>query len=228
MWIVVDNFSKVRYNNLQGPPDPGWGWPLTLFGTLLWGFFQGSDQMAKLSKAFLWAESAGRSGVYFSHCAALPFRCPLEISEEIGTLVEHLCYILTSYTSLHLVQETIGWSKKEKYVCMYIYIYIYIRKRSDIKPSMVTHTRNLCSAFNPSRVHTHTQQWTHTHTRSSGQPVLRYPGSSSGFGALLKGTSVVVLSVERALYIHSPPPTIPAGPRLEPTTFRLRVQRSNH
>ncbi len=50
--------------------------------------------------------------------------------------------------------------------------------------------------------HTHTP-W--THTRSSGQPfMLRRPGSSWGFGALLKGTSVVVLRVERALYIHSP------------------------
>ncbi len=50
---------------------------------------------------------------------------------------------------------------------------------------------------------THTQQW--THTRSSRQPLmLRRPGSSWGFGALLKGTSVVVLKVERALYIHSP------------------------
>ncbi len=51
-------------------------------------------------------------------------------------------------------------------------------------------------------VHTHTS-W--THTRSSGQPfMLRCPGSSWGLGALLKGTSVVVLRVERALYIHSP------------------------
>ncbi len=49
---------------------------------------------------------------------------------------------------------------------------------------------------------THTS-W--THTRSSGQPfMLRRPGSSWGFGALLKGTSVVVLRVERVLYIHSP------------------------
>ncbi len=40
-----------------------------------------------------------------------------------------------------------------------------------------------------------------THTRSSGQPfMLRRPGSSWGFGALLKGTSVL----ERALVIHSP------------------------
>ncbi len=56
---------------------------------------------------------------------------------------------------------------------------------------------------------THTAVNTHTpwtHTRSSGQPffMLRRPGSSRGFGALLKGTSVVVLRVKRALYIHSP------------------------
>ncbi len=69
-------------------------------------------------------------------------------------------------------------------------------KWSDIRPSMVTHTRNLCSAFDPSKC---------THTRSSGQPfLLQRPGSSWGFGALLKGTSVVVLRVERVLYIHTP------------------------
>ncbi len=55
---------------------------------------------------------------------------------------------------------------------------------------------------------THTAVNTHTpwtHTRSSGQPfMLRHPGSSWGFGALLKGTSVVVLRVKRVLVIHSP------------------------
>ncbi len=78
---------------------------------------------------------------------------------------------------------------------------------SDVWPSMVTHTLNLCSAFNPSKC-THTVVNTHTlwtHTWSSGQPMLRRPGSSWGFGALLKGlTSVVVLKVERALDIQSP------------------------
>ncbi len=34
--------------------------------------------------------------------------------------------------------------------------------------------------------------------------MLRRPGSSWGFGALLKGTSVMVLRVERVLVIHSP------------------------
>ncbi len=81
---------------------------------------------------------------------------------------------------------------------------------SDIRPSMVTYTQNSCSAFNPSKVHTHSSEYTHRehapgiHYRSSGQPMLRHPGSIWGFGALLKGISVVVLRVERALYIHSP------------------------
>ncbi len=71
------------------------------------------------------------------------------------------------------------------------------------------HTQNLCSAINPSKVHTHSSEHTHTpgiQNRSSGQPfMLRRPGSIWGFSALLKGpTSVVVLSVERALEIHSP------------------------
>ncbi len=55
---------------------------------------------------------------------------------------------------------------------------------------------------------THTAVNTHTpwtHTRSIGQPfMLQRPGSIWGFGALLKGTSVVVLREERVLYIHSP------------------------
>ncbi len=55
---------------------------------------------------------------------------------------------------------------------------------------------------------THTAVNTHTprtHTRSNGQPfILWCPGSSWGFSALLKGTSVMVLRVKRALDIHSP------------------------
>ncbi len=90
-------------------------------------------------------------------------------------------------------------------------------KWSDIRPSMVTHTQNLCSAFIPSKcthtavnkhthTHTHTHKYTHTlwkHIRSSGQPFMLW-GSSWGFSALLKGTSVMVLRVERVLDLHSP------------------------
>ncbi len=80
-------------------------------------------------------------------------------------------------------------------------------KWSDIQPSMVTYTQNSCSAFtHPSA---QTQQWTQTpwtHTRSNGQPFkLRCPGRSWGFGVLLKGTSVVVLRVERERCTFTPP-----------------------
>ncbi len=56
-------------------------------------------------------------------------------------------------------------------------------KWSDIRPSMVTHTRNLCSVFNPSKEHT--QQW--THTRSSGQPfMLQRPLEQLGVRCLVQ------------------------------------------
>ncbi len=80
-------------------------------------------------------------------------------------------------------------------------------KVKKVKWRVASHTRNLCSAFNPSKC-THTAGNTHC-----GQPMLRHPGSSWGLGALLK--------VERALVIHSPPQTIPAGP--ETQTCDLRV-----
>ncbi len=35
-------------------------------------------------------------------------------------------------------------------------------KWSDMWPSMVTHTRNLCSAINPSKLHIHSSEHTHT------------------------------------------------------------------
>ncbi len=60
--------------------------------------------------------------------------------------------------------------------------------------------------------------------------MLQRPGSSWGFGALLKDTSVVVLKEERALVIHSPTNNqVQSLPdlRFEPTTFGLRVRLSN-
>ncbi len=41
-------------------------------------------------------------------------------------------------------------------------------KWSDMWPSMVTHTLNLCSVFNPSKVHTHSREHTHSeHTHKA-------------------------------------------------------------
>ncbi len=100
----------------------------------------------------------------------------------------------------------------------------------DMWPSMVTHTWNLCSAINPSKVHTYSSEHTHTVNTHKEQWAAIYaaaPGEQ--FGALLKGlTSVVVLKVERALYIHSPHLQFLPDLRLELTTVRLRVRLSNH
>ncbi len=77
---------------------------------------------------------------------------------------------------------------------------------------------------------THTAMNTHTpwtHTWSSGQPfMLRHPGNSWRFSALLKGTSIVVLRVERALDIHSPHLQFLPDLRLELATFGLQVLTS--
>ncbi len=67
----------------------------------------------------------------------------------------------------------------------------------------------ICACIYPIQVHTHSSEHTHTHHEHTPGAVGRHfyaqrPGISWGFGALLKGTSVVVLRVERALYIHSP------------------------
>ncbi len=88
---------------------------------------------------------------------------------------------------------------------------------SNIRPSMVTHTRIECSVINPSKVHTHSSEHTqreHTHTHQwAVNPATL--GSSQGSVSC----SVVVLRMKRALYIHSPPPTIPAWPETRTRNF---------
>ncbi len=64
---------------------------------------------------------------------------------------------------------------------------------------------NVFSAFNPSKC---------THTWSSGQLTLRHPGSSRGFGALLKGLTSVVNN--------------PDGAEIRTHNLRLQVQPSIH
>ncbi len=80
----------------------------------------------------------------------------------------------------------------------------------------------------PSKVHTHTH--THTvniHPEQWAAIYAAAPGEQLGVRCLDQGHLSCGIE-ERALYIHSPPPTIPAGPRFELATFRLQVQLSNH
>ncbi len=82
-------------------------------------------------------------------------------------------------------------------------------KGSGVWPSMVTHTRNLSSAFNPSKctltaVNTHLEQWA-AH--------IAAPGEQLGDRCLAQGSHLSrgIEGGESAGY-SLPPPTIPAGP----------------
>ncbi len=77
-----------------------------------------------------------------------------------------------------------------------------MKVKCDMWPSVVTHTRNLCSAFKPSKC-THTVVNTHhEHTPGAvGSHIVEAPGVrfSWGFGDFLKSlTSVIVLKVEES------------------------------
>ncbi len=83
-------------------------------------------------------------------------------------------------------------------------------------PSMVTHTQNFCSAFNPSKwtltvVNTHPEQWT---------AIAAVPGVQLGVRWLAQG-SHLSHGVEGGANARCslPPPTIPASyERFEPST----------
>ncbi len=83
-------------------------------------------------------------------------------------------------------------------------------------PSMVTHTQNLCSAFNPSKVHTHSSEHTHTVNTHPEQWAAIYavaPREQLGVQCLAQGhLSRGIEGGERTVHSLPPPPTIPAGP----------------
>ncbi len=85
----------------------------------------------------------------------------------------------------------------------------------DIQPSTVTHTQNLCSAINPSKVHTHTAVNTHTHTVGGSVSYSRAPQVWYWRWR------------ERCTFTHPPRQFLP-DLRLKLATFRLRVWLSNH
>ncbi len=118
------------------------------------------------------------------------------------------------------------------YKCFcYIYIYIYIYIYKYITINKVTHTLNLCSAFNPPKVHTHTAVNTHTVNTNQGQGAALYAARPGGLGVrCLAQGSHLSLGIEGGeSAVHSlPPPTTPACSRLELTNFWLQVRLSNH
>ncbi len=83
---------------------------------------------------------------------------------------------------------------------------------------MVTHTRNLCSAFNPSKcIHTvvniHPEQWAANAAAPREQLGVRYLAQGSHLSRGIQG--------EESAGYSLPPPTIPARP--ETRTHDLRV-----
>ncbi len=101
-----------------------------------------------------------------------------------------------------------------------------LKKWRDIWPSMVTHTRNLCSAFNPSKVHIHSSE--HTHPEQWAAIYAAAPGEQLGVWFLAQRILSHGIEEEESAAHSLPPPTIPAGPRLELATFRLQVQLANY
>ncbi len=81
---------------------------------------------------------------------------------------------------------------------------------------MMTHTWNLCSAFDPSKVHTHSSEHTHTVNTHLEQWAAIYaaePGEQLGVRCLAQGSHLSRGIEGGESAGHSlPPPTIPAGP----------------
>ncbi len=99
------------------------------------------------------------------------------------------------------------------------------RKGGDLWPSMVTHTWNLCSAFNPSKctltaVNTHPEQW---------EASVAAPGEQLGVRCLAQGSHLSrgIEAGESAGYSLPHRQSLP-DLGLEPATFELQVRLSNH
>ncbi len=90
-------------------------------------------------------------------------------------------------------------------------------------PSMVTHTWNLCSAFNPSKC-THTAVNTH-HEHTSGAVGSQCCGARAAVGDLVPCSRVSPHIEGGESAVHSlPPPTIPAGPQTRTKSNSLSIR----
>ncbi len=83
---------------------------------------------------------------------------------------------------------------------------------------MATHTWNFCSAIDPYKVHTHISE--HTPGSVGAAIYVAVAGEQLGDQCLAQGhLSRDIEGGESAVRCSLPPPTIPAGPRLELATF---------
>ncbi len=89
-------------------------------------------------------------------------------------------------------------------------------------PSMMTHTRNLCSAFNSSKC-------THLNTPRAEGHIVAPPGKQLGVRYLAQGSHLSRgIKGGRERWLFTPHQQFLPVQILEPTTFRLQVQLSNH
>ncbi len=94
----------------------------------------------------------------------------------------------------------------------------------------MTHTQNLCSAMNPSKVHTHTHTAVNTHTHTVNTHTHGAVGSHlcCGTQGAVGGSVPCSRAPRRGIEggenaVHSlPPSTIPAGPETQTPTLTIR------
>ncbi len=91
---------------------------------------------------------------------------------KLRTLSTHMTCFFLLFSMLKVIKVSLNNIEEEYFFICRIHNYTEYNQQW-----------NVCSAFNPSKC---------THTWSSGQPTLWRPGSSWGFGALLKGLTSVV------------------------------------
>ncbi len=97
-------------------------------------------------------------------------------------------------------------------------------KKNYVLSSMVTHTRNWCSAFNPSKCTHSVVSSKHTHCEHAPGAVGSHCSSARGaIGGLVPCSRSMVLKVERVLFIHNSHLQFLPDLRFEPTTFGLQV-----
>ncbi len=165
----------------------------------------------------------------FSEVHLIAYKLPTLSSMISSIMPEHSSSWNTDKLNVHQVPFVSTYPQKKVKWCVTMYGDPYSEFESekwkwrDMWPSMVTHTRNLCSAFNPSKC-TNTAVNTHTHREHTPRAVGSQCCGTQGAA----GGSVPCSRAPQSWYwrwrerwTFTPPPTIPAGP--ETRTCDLRV-----